>query len=128
MGLDMYCNSISTKAFIDDLTLVDYSDDFVKEEVMYWRKNNALHSWMQNLYNTKGGTDEDFNCCIVRLNIEDILKLKDDIVNNYLVPKEGFFFGRQVYSEEMQSEDLTFCDNALDILSKGNALYYYAWY
>ncbi len=128
MGLDMYCNSISTKAFVDDLTLVDYSDDFVKDEVMYWRKNNALHAWMQNLYNTKGGTDEDFNCCIVRLNIEDILKLKDDIVNNYLVPKEGFFFGRQVYSEDMQSEDLNFCDKALDILSNGKALYYYAWY
>ena len=48
MGLDMYAYEVSGDT---------------KTEIMYWRKHNALHGWMESLWSTKPDFDpnEPFN-------------------------------------------------------------------
>lgn len=55
MGLDQYCFKAPSKILSSD---VEFSEEWntgedeysslreQREEVMYWRKNNALHAWM----------------------------------------------------------------------------------
>ena len=94
MGLDMYAFTVPADAVGDNVVdLKQYDDDdnriVEKEELFYWRKFNALHGWMENLYRLKGGTAESFNCNTVRLTSEDLDRLEMDTGNNKLVPING---------------------------------------
>jgi len=101
----------------------------VSTEFKYWRKNNALHHWMYQLWCKKQGGDMDldeFNCKAMELTIDDIIQLMSDIKKNKLVPTAGFFWGELEYPDWRKEEDWNFCFNALDELRSGARLIYCA--
>ena len=118
MGLDMYAHAVEQGKELD----------LEQPPFKYWRKNNALHGWMEALYEEKGGDDEEFNCVPVHLEFQDLEKLREDILAGRLKPTEGFFFGPQEYSAEQKEEDLHFVESALKLISEGFDIYYSAWY
>ena len=118
MGLDAYAHAVEQGKKLN----------LEEPEFMYWRKNNALHGWMADLYDEKGGDDVEFNCTLMQLHAEDLEQLRDDIKAGRLKPTEGFFFGPQEYSAEQKEEDLEFVETALGLISDGFDIYYYAWY
>ena len=117
MGLDMYVNT-------------DAEGD---GELLYWRKQPALHKWFQDLADSKGIEYESFNCIPVPLEKEDILKLRMDINNHNLdFAAQGYFFG----SNDMDQDDmkewlktrLYECEEMLDSIDQGHNLTYDSWW
>jgi hypothetical protein len=126
MGLDMYAYAVPADSVGDKVTDVALPD--VDVELYYWRKFNALHGWMENLYRLKGGAKASFNCTTVRLDAKDLDRLEMDTGNNKLVPINGFFFGEQtIYPEDLESVAL-FIAKARQALADGNAVYYDSWW
>ena len=128
MGLDMYAFTVPQEWAGD--REVDYHPDADREstKLFYWRKFNALHGWMEDLYRQKGGSKESFNCTTVRLTANDLDRLEMDTGNNKLIPRNGFFFGAQ----EIDSEDLesvaTFVKVARQAIADGKAVFYDSWW
>lgn len=129
MGLDMYAFSVKAEDAIGDFEIRRDSEGSVdRTEIAYWRKFNALHGWMEDLYRAKGGTKDSFNCVPVRLTVEDLTKLTDDVLKKNLQPREGFFFGEQkIYPEDIEAV-YTFVGKALAEIRNGNAVYYDSWW
>lgn len=134
MGLDMYAYKVN-KNILTDADQVDFSDKLVTRklgcntdtEFAYWRKFNALHGWMEDLYHKKGGTKE-FNCVPVRLTLEDLNNLESDIKVG-LNGREGFFFGMVRYFDSDDQESVqNFITKARKELSKGYAIVYMSWW
>ena len=127
MGLDMYAFSVDVEVARGGVVDVALDVD-TATEIFYWRKFNALHGWMEDLYRQKGGSKESFNCTTVRLTANDLDRLEMDTGNNKLVPVNGFFFGAQ----EIDSEDLesvaTFVKVARQALAEGKAVFYDSWW
>ena len=126
MGLDMYAFIVDADKVGDKVTDVALGD--TATEICYWRKFNALHGWMENLYRLKYGTKESFNCATLRLDARDLDCLEMDTGNNKLIPRNGFFFGAQ----EIDSEDLesvaTFVKVARQAIADGKAVFYDSWW
>lgn len=118
MGLDMNAYAVPAGTTYDPETA---------EEIQYWRKNNALHGWMERLYRTNGGT-EMFNCVPLHLTAENLKQLRKDIKADKLTPTEGFFFGAQTYTEEDKKGDLHFIKSALEHIGLGKDIYYNSWW
>lgn len=115
------------------LNNTDFGPEFIdyEEEFMYWRKNRFLHNWIfENVYVPKKKAVNDivdeFNGEFVRLNIYDLLRLKDDIINKNLPDTHGFFWGDHDYDDDMQQEDLEFIKRAINAIEQGYDLYYYS--
>lgn len=126
MGLDMYAFTVHPDNAKGDFEIADGG---TKEEFQYWRKHNALHSWMENLYQAKGGNAESFNCIPLRLTKEDLLKLIEDAKAHKLESASGFFWGGPYdYNEEIANEDIEFAHKALAEIDKGYAVYYDSWW
>jgi hypothetical protein len=132
MGLDMYAFTVSAKDADDnEVDLKRYDGNDVHEvipstEIFYWRKFNALHAWMEDLYRIKGGTAVRFNCNTVRLDAKDLDRLEMDTGNNKLVPV--IFFGEQtIYPEDIESV-ADFIAKAREALADGKAVYYESWW
>jgi hypothetical protein len=126
MGLDMYAFTVPAEWAGD--TDTDYQPDADRKttELFYWRKFNALHGWMEQLYRTKGGAKESFNCTTVRLTSEDLDRLEREA--STLQPVEGFFFGEQtIYPEDLESV-ATFIAKAREALADGKACWYDSWW
>jgi len=131
MGLDMYAFSVSAQAAGDnevDFKREDESGNtlYHSEELFYWRKFNALHGWMEQLYRAKGGTAESFNCNTVRLTSEDLDKLERDA--NSLQPVAGFFFGEQSVAPDHLDTITEFIAKARQAIAGGMAVYYDSWW
>lgn len=127
MGLDMYAFAVRADSVGDKVTDVEWLDDD-RIELFYWRKFNALHGWMENLYRLKGGAKASFNCTTVRLDAKDLDRLEMDTGNNKLVPINGFFFGEQtIYPEDLESV-ADFIAKARQALADGQAVYYDSWW
>lgn len=126
MGLDMYAFAVNADSVGDATVDVALGDDAM--QICYWRKFNALHGWIEDLYRQKGGTKESFNCTTVRLSVDDLDRLEMDTGNNKLVPINGFFFGAQ----EIDSEDLesvaVFVKTAKQAIADGKAVFYDSWW
>jgi hypothetical protein len=126
MGLDMYAFIVDADKVGDKVTDVALGD--TATEICYWRKFNALHGWMEDLYRLKGGAKQSFNCTTVRLTANDLDRLEMDTGNNKLIPRNGFFFGAQ----EIDSEDLesvaTFVKVARQAIAEGKAVFYDSWW
>lgn len=128
MGLDMYAFVVDADKVGDKVTDVRMALGDGATEICYWRKFNALHGWMEDLYRQKGGSKQSFNCTTVRLTANDLDRLEMDTGNNKLVPINGFFFGAQ----EIDSEDLesvaTFIKVARQAIADGKAVFYDSWW
>lgn len=92
-----------------------------KKEVFYWRKHHNLHQWMENLYRSKGGSEDSFNCASVRLTKEDIDDLEKDILSGSLPETWG-------NSDDRLEEDVQFLLEARKFLKKGYAIFYDSWW
>jgi hypothetical protein len=124
MGLDMYAYSVPAEDVIDDFSFQKDSAN----QFFYWRKHNALHGWMEDLYKAKGGK-ESFNYVPVRLSVENLLELKECIQNCSLTPRAGFFWGAQSeYDTYTADRDMQFVNEALAIVYSGGAVYYNSWW
>jgi len=125
MGLDM--NAYKTKFQPDSQIDFRVPQDEETEELYYWRKHPNLHGWMNALYESKGGKEE-FNCVNVQLTLEDLEKLKEDLVNDTLPSTSGFFFGKSFGGEEEKKHDLVFIDLAKEAIEDGYTVYYTSWW
>lgn len=126
MGLDMYAYTVDATTVGDATVDVALGDNAV--QISYWRKFNALHGWMEDLYRLKGGSKEDFNCTTVRLTANDLDRLEMDTGNNKLVPRNGFFFGSQeIYPEDLESV-ADFVKLSRQAIAEGKAVFYDSWW
>ena len=122
MGLDQY-------AFIK----VSGTED---TQIAYWRKNNRLQGWMENLHNKKveAGTVDKvdcFNCVDLPLTLEDLDQLEKDVNRHNLPKTTGSFFGSDSYEyrlSDMVAYDLQFIKNARTTINAGNKVYYTSWW
>lgn len=113
MGLDMWAFKVKPN---EEVELTD------KNEICYWRKNNALHGWVSDQY-----PDSENNCENLLLTKQMLLQLQKDVEVG-LKPTEGFFFGGQVYLPEEQAKDRAFVKEALELIEEGYNIYYHAWW
>ena len=129
MGLDMYVWRVKAADVVNEFRIAEDTKDGDNkiEEIFYWRKHHDLHGWMENLYNSKGGTDI-FNCRKLRLTLEDLDQLQRDVVLNKLPQTKGFFFGDNPPGDESKARDLEFIELAKDVIRQGDAVYYDSWW
>jgi hypothetical protein len=126
MGLDMYAFTVNADSVGDATVDVALGDGAT--EICYWRKFNALHGWMEDLYRQRGGSKASFNCTTVRLTANDLDRLEMDTGNNKLIPVNGFFFGvQEIYPEDLESV-ATFVKVARQSLAEGKAVFYDSWW
>ena len=127
MGLDMYAFAVYPEKAKGDFEVADVENS--REQFQYWRKHNALHAWMENLYQAKGGTAESFNCIPLRLTKEDLLELIEDTKAHKLQSATGFFWGGSYdYDDEIANQDIEFAYKALAKIDQGFAVYYDSWW
>jgi hypothetical protein len=127
MGLDMYAFTVDATTVGDGVTDVALGDNAM--EICYWRKFNALHGWMEDLYRLKGGSKDSFNCTTVRLDLSDLDRLEMDAGQNKLVPRNGFFFGdtTSIHPEDLESVG-DFVKVARQSIAEGKAVFYDSWW
>jgi hypothetical protein len=126
MGLDMYAFAVNADSVGEGVVDVALGDD--AKQISYWRKFNALHGWMEDLYRLKKGLRHDFNCTTVRLTLSDLDRLEMDVGANKLVPRNGFFFGSQeIYPEDLESV-ADFVKVAREAIAEGKAVFYDSWW
>lgn len=69
----------------------------VVEEVMYWRKANAIHSWF--VQNVQEGVDDCKEYLVGEEKLQELIDLCSKVVETkdttLLPPQPGFFFGSQ---------------------------------
>ncbi len=138
MGLDMYAYAAKeVKQHPEDPHAIilgeedadgDYNTFSEVIELNYWRKFNALHGWMEELYRKKGGTEE-FNCKKIPLTLEDLQALETTCKNQELKPTTGFFFGSQepVHKDEYDAV-LNFIKEARHYINNGYTVCYDSWW
>lgn len=115
---------------LDQLAFAEFvneNGETERNEIAYWRKVNWLQGWMNDLYVEKGGT-EQFNCESVYLTEDDLVRLEQDIINNKIAPREGFFYGVQEISDDSKQYTLSFIADALNAVRLGDKVYYYSWW
>ena len=127
MGLDMYAFAVKADSFGDRVVDAVLDDDAM--QISYWRKFNALHGWMEDLYRLKGGAKDSFNCTTVRLDLKDLDRLEMDVGANKLVPRNGFFFGQtdSICPEDLESV-ADFVKVARQSIAEGKAVFYDSWW
>jgi len=117
MGLDMY---LSKKTYVknwahkkdkhrvvvttNDQTRLDIKPErvtFVEEEVMYWRKMNAVHAWF--VENVQDGIDECQESRVTIEQLDTLATICEKVIrdkNPELLPLQaGFFFGSTDYDD-----------------------------
>lgn len=123
MGLDMYAVALPAQKVQSQ---TDFKIDEDAMEVHYWRKHPNLHGFMHELYESKGGTGEDFNMDSVKIEDKDLDALETAIKEKSLPDTTGFFFGESDGSEI--EDDLAFIAKARALISEGYTIAYYAWW
>ena len=124
MGLDMYAFSVAKNDGNEQFAIADGN---ARNEIAYWRKFNALHGWMEDLARELG-FDGEFNCVPVQLSPDLIDRLENDLKNNQLKPRAGFFFGAQdIYPEDVE-DTMKFINTARQEFADGREVYYDSWW
>lgn len=144
MGLDQYAIGFKgkcaeaikeTERTTDiDICLLEAATGEKRHEIHYWRKHPALQGQMEQLYKTKEGNRDEFNCATVLLNEADLDDLEDCIKND-LLPENttGFFFGNDSErtpeeKEADKKEDLAFIAKARQYIKEGGVVLYDSWW
>lgn len=118
MGLDMY------------LYKLPQGDKNQEQQVMYWRKSNAIHRWFTQ--DAKEDNTTEFS-----KNIEDIKRLQGMCANSFnkkeivLETSSGFFWGSTSYDDwywEDIKETAESLENVINDHEEGDEYVYYAWY
>jgi len=92
MGLDSYLYRLHKEAVKQKVDCeIDY-DKYSVEEIAYFRKNSALHSFCGEVYFANNGTEE-FNGCNLLLDLEDIILMKSLLDKGSLRGTSGPFWG-----------------------------------
>lgn len=125
MGLDMFAFSVAKNDSNEDFAI---ADGLNRDEIAYWRKHHDLHGWMEKLYRAKGGDADSFNCIPVRLTLEDLKALEQDLMDSALPETTGFFFGNNPPDEDSLREDLVFVAKARAEIAMGREVYYDSWW
>lgn len=103
-------------------------EDILDIEFWYWRSFSHLNGWMRHLYYEKGGIYEYFNACSVRLNLEDLEKLKKDIQENNIKQLKYFFGPNDEFFPQHAESTLKFIQKASELLKDDTyALFYIYW-
>ena len=127
MGLDMYAYTVPANAENEDFKFM-LAEGQETSEISYWRKFNALHGWMEDLYRSLGGEDS-FNCVPIKLTAERLDMLEAACSSKQLQPRQGFFFGGQ---DELDEEDYEaveeFIAKARSCIASGKDVYYDSWW
>jgi len=113
MGLDSHVYSVPLESVINDF---DFHDRHGSQELFYWRKHHDMHQFMKRLFISKGGDMKNgFNCENIRITLDDILLLEQDM---------------DWYDEEPSAfkRDLKFISEAKIALADNKALYFTSWY
>lgn len=119
MGLDMYLYAKQGKE---------------KQEIGYWRKHNALHGWMCDLWEERGRprqnkNDPSFNCVPLQLNAKHLDRLEQDIIGGNLPETQGFFFGDDSRGDDYYKEKtLEFIATARQAIKEGKKVFYDSWW
>ena len=95
-------------------------------EIAYWRKHPNLHGWMEQLWNSRNGGNEDgsnFNGIELELTWEDLEVLELDIIAGTLPNTTGFFFGNDS-DDHYREQDLKFIRDARAELFLGLKVFY----
>ena len=126
MGLDMYAYRVKKEHVVNDFEF--NSDQDPAYDIAYWRKFNALHGWMERLWEEKGrpGAESDtemFNGIELELDWTDIENLEEDIREDNLPGTTGFFFGDDS-DDYYREQDLEFVKQAKADLFLGLKVYY----
>ena len=83
---------------------------------------------MEELYREKFGRQDTFNCCNVRLELEDLARLEADLDGEKLEHTPGFFFGDdKIYPEDI-AETKAFIQKARAAIGAGLAVFYDSWW
>lgn len=129
MGLDMYAFSVSKEDAVGDFDVrLENDGGGAHEELAYWRKHHDLHGWFEQLYRSKGGDKESFNCVPVRLTLDDLDALQLDLMRQELPETTGFFFGDNPPDMDSLANDLKFLQRARDAIAAGREVYYDSWW
>lgn len=123
MGLDQYAFAVPSSP---SNKLIEQELPETREELFYWRKHPNLQGWMEKLYRSRGGQAAAFNCYTVKLTLEDLKRLREDVEANKLPKTSGFFFGES--RDEDKKLDLEFLDIAERAISDGKDVYYDSWW
>jgi len=130
MGLDQYAHKVKRTYAPTTKTSTVRSTEF-----FYWRKHNALHGWMENLYNGQKLEEginidsDDFNGVAVKLEEKDLDKLEQDVMTFNLPQTAGFFFGADsVGDEDQKAQTLEFLKKARKALAEGFEVEYNSWW
>ena len=132
MGLDMYGYTMRAEFVGNRQTDVNVREEEQEQAELthfaYWRKFNHLQGWMEDLYREKGGIKESFNCCTVRLELEDLARLEADLDSGNLEHTPGFFFGDdEIYPEDIE-ETKAFIEKSRTAIAEGLAVFYDSWW
>ena len=129
MGLDMYAYSRAKEK--QEAT-----------ELQYWRKHNALHGLLEDMWNDKGQPipqwmrdeyPEDFeqervipfNGIEMELTEADINYIESAVLNHELPETEGFFFGQDSrFDLDDYEADKEFIKKAREAFARGEQVFY----
>ena len=138
MGLDMYLFSKEKHPDNTDFSIAKGADGYEigeREEIAYWRKHNALHALMYEVYQMNGGSClfDEFNCVSVRLSIRNLNYILRRIEDADLTTTSGFFFGRTDYMYDYmdsyeQEKDIVSIERAIVEVKSGQDVYYNSWW
>lgn len=103
MGLDMYAFSVKKENVIDTFHIKPDN----KYLLHYWRKHPNLHGWFENLYYSKGGKVEPFDCQYLNLSLADLNLLEKDIKNFNLPETTGFSLEKMKNTVQMNLMKMT---------------------
>jgi hypothetical protein len=98
-------------------------------EIAYWRKHPNLHGWMEQLWLSKGGSNEDsewgtnFNGIELELTWDDLDALEKAVKKHKLPTTSGFFFG-DPSDQYYYKQDLEFIKNAKAEIFSGLKVFY----
>lgn len=132
MGLDMYGYTMRAEFVGERQTDVNVREEEQEQAQLthfaYWRKFNHLHGWMEDLYREKGGIKDSFNCCTVRLELEDLARLEADLEGGNLEYTPGFFFGGEEIDPQDIEETKAFIEKSRAAIAAGLAVFYDSWW